>query len=290
MAGRGWRGRDGSRGHVDYGYGWGVPVRGMYDYSLDYGNLGGPETDSESIPGYETEPPDWAGPTTRYESHHWAASEPTFERRHFDDEPDGLLGGDRLRPRARRWARPESGRRRKEADWPGAGGRSWRGERGMRAWSPYRTGERSRGYDALYDDDAAYRAPYGFEGVFADRPGYGRDQPSRAGRDAAGRPGYGREYRPRAGRGPSGGPGPTRRVPGEWVYDRVFRSTGPGPQWPDYRDRLDREAQAGRRAPRGERDQRPWPYGPWRAGRSMGGAWSVPQNRPFRGGVAPIDD
>ena len=43
--GRGSRGRD--------QYGWGAPIRRMYDYSLDYGSLGGPETDSETIPGYE---------------------------------------------------------------------------------------------------------------------------------------------------------------------------------------------------------------------------------------------
>ena len=77
----------GRRRGPELDYGWGVPIRGMYDYSLDYGGLAGPESeDSETIPPYETGPDDWTGPRPRYERDHWAAAEPAGERRYRDGD------------------------------------------------------------------------------------------------------------------------------------------------------------------------------------------------------------
>ncbi|MBX6364457.1 MAG: hypothetical protein IRZ00_11370 [Gemmatimonadetes bacterium] len=109
-------GRRPRRGYGRY-YGWGVPIRGMYSYSLDYGNLGGPEWESETIPPYPTPEPPYV------ETRHWSAAEPAFEPRY-------------------------------EEEWlgPGAPFRPGRGRRvgwGAGPWSAHR-GWWSRGYDRAY--------------------------------------------------------------------------------------------------------------------------------------------
>ncbi|HET9986675.1 MAG TPA: hypothetical protein VFQ38_24065 [Longimicrobiales bacterium] len=93
-AGRGWaREREPEGRGSEYGparsrgsrrgpyYGWGVPIRGMYSYSLEYGNLGGPEWESETIPPYPTPESPY------YEGWHWSAAESSFEPRFRGEEP-----------------------------------------------------------------------------------------------------------------------------------------------------------------------------------------------------------
>lgn len=103
------RGRNRGGSRVDYGYG--VPVRGMYSYSLDYGNTGGIDVDSNhgSIPGYPTA--NEARPAPRYETRHWATEEPAFERRYGGYGPEfGEAGGGTFAGRSRGdWARGPRG-------------------------------------------------------------------------------------------------------------------------------------------------------------------------------------
>lgn len=138
------RGRGRKPGNVDYGYG--VPIRGMYDYSLDYGAMGGPETDSESIPGYDTGRDDWNGPRPEYEQRHWAAAEPAGQRR-VQRGPDPRLRG-----------RIGSGREQ-------GGG-----------WDPYRSQGYGPGFRGYYSGDEAARArsrgwnPAGYGGDFRPVP------------------------------------------------------------------------------------------------------------------------
>lgn len=61
-------------------YGWGVPIHGMYSYSLEYGNLGGPEWESETIPPYPTPESPY------YEGWHWSTAESAFEPRFRGEE------------------------------------------------------------------------------------------------------------------------------------------------------------------------------------------------------------
>lgn len=104
-------------------YGWGVPIRGMYSYSLDYGSLGGPETDSESIPGYDTGPGDWLGPGPDSEQRHRAARERPYgsERCGRRDRPPSTWHEGTREPSGREhsrggewWPRERS---RSEAGW-----------------------------------------------------------------------------------------------------------------------------------------------------------------------------
>lgn len=171
------RGR-GRRRELDYG--WGVPIRGMYDYSPDYGGLSGPESeDSETIPPYETGRRDGVGPRPRYETHHWAAAEPAGERRY-----------------------------RESARGRGAYGRDL---------GPFRSafeGARARAWEDYARDFRAWRAQFGDRrlGPAPDAPargergaslGPGRDLGGAAGRAGSYRHGYGGEY----GFGGPGGPG-----------------------------------------------------------------------------------
>ncbi|HEX7120130.1 MAG TPA: hypothetical protein VF212_15150, partial [Longimicrobiales bacterium] len=134
--------RGARRGYGRY-YGWGVPIRGVYSYSLDYGNLGGPEWESETIPPYPTSEPPY------FETRHWSTAEPAFEPRYYEERL-GLetpFGPGRRRragwgagswlPR-RGWVRgyDRAYGRRPRGGWRGAGyARGWEWDRGVGAWT-----------------------------------------------------------------------------------------------------------------------------------------------------------
>ncbi len=264
----------------DIEYGWGVPIRGMYDYSLDYGGLAGPETDdSETMPPYESERPDWTGPRPRYERDHWAAAEPAGESR-YREHARGRGGYarefgtfhrafDAARARAQAGYAAEYGETRRG----GAGGRRWQ----IPAWDEW-PGAARRG--ASVGPGRDFGGPAGRYERPRDRmeARYGRDY---AGRGWVGGRAYDREYgRGAARRGAAGGYGDP--------YGASGRSAGPfpGPAWAGYAGYRFRDGSGSESRGRGAREQgyEPDREGPPYRSRGPRGRWGSHGGRVAPGG------
>jgi len=216
--GRGPRARG---GEVDYG--WGVPVHGMYDYSLDYGGLSGPEAeDSETIPPYDGGPDDWTGPRPRrprYESHHWAAAEPAGEARYRGQER-GSRGYDRDFASFRSALHAARARARRGY------ARDYEEHVGMRGRGPAPTGASAGGW---FDSRGGWAGAGGGYGAdFADRPGRARGSSF----------GPGRAFGSGGRRWGGGGRRRSRGMPdGGWAEPGTsgWRAGAPGDDWPGRR-------------------------------------------------------